>query len=108
MGTEFSPQQDLLEGVAEANWLLRKIWQSVEGVRNQTRRMAVEAERAEVRRELEGLQEEADEHCDESSEDSDSSGLWRMELEETEESEGSELEVEKEMDKEAVDEEMTL
>ena len=122
-----SPQQDILEEVAEANWLLRKIWQSVKGVQNQTQRMAAEVERAEVRRELEGLQEEADEHRDESSEDSDSSGSWRMESEETEEreskrwrsivdleleesgeSEGSEPEVEKEMDKEVVDQEMTL
>ena len=46
--------------------------------------MATEAERAEVRRELERLQEEAEGHCDESSEDSESSGSWRMELEEPE------------------------
>ena len=124
---ESSPQQELLKEVAEANWLLRKIWQSVEGVRNQTRRMAAEAERAEVQRELEGFQEEAKEHRDESSEDSESSGSWRMESEETEEresewwrstvdldseelgeSEGLEPEVEKEMDKEVVDQEMTL
>ena len=133
MGTESSPQQELLEEVAEANWLLRKIWQSVEGVRYQTRRMAVEAERAEVRRELEELQEEAEGLRDESSEDSESSGSWRTALkepeereseqwrstvdpeseesgesEDTEESEGLEPEVEKEMDKEMVDKEMTL
>ena len=127
LGMELSPEQDLLEEVAEANWLLRKIWQSVEGVRHQTWRMAVEAERAEVQRELEeGLH-------DESSENSESSGSWRTALEEleereseqwrstvdpeseelgesgeSEESEGSEPEVEKEMDKEVVDEEMTL
>ena len=120
---ELSLQQDLLEEVAGANWLLRKIWQSVEGVWNQTQRMAAEAERAEVWRELEELQEEAEGHCDESSEDSESSGSWRMGSEETEERaseqwrspmdlesegpEGSEPEVEKEVDKE-VDEEMTL
>ena len=130
LGTETGPQQELLEEVAEANWLLRKIWQSVKGVRYQTRRMAVEAERAEVWRELEELQEEAEGLHDESSEDSESSGLWRTaseepeereseqwrstvdpeseELGESEESEGLELEVEKEMDKEMVDEEMTL
>ena len=133
LGTESSPQQELLEEVAEANWLLRKIWQLVEGVQYQTRRMAVEAERAEVRRELEELREEAKGLCDESSEDSESSGSWRMaskepkereseqwrstvdpELEESGESEdmeelvGSELEVEKEMDKDIVDEDMTL
>ena len=130
MGTELSPQQELLEEVAEANWLLHKIWQSVEGVRYQTRRMAVEAERAEVWRELEELWEEAEGLRDKSSEDSESSGLWRMALEETEEreserwrsimdleleesgelkeSEGSEPEVEKEMDKEMADEEMML
>ena len=130
MGTELSPQQELLEEVAEANWLLRKIWQLVEGVWYQTRRMAVEAERAEVWRELEELREEAKGLHDESSEDSESSGSWRTALEETEEreskqwrstvdleseelaeseeSEGLEPEVEKEMDKEVVDEDMTL
>ena len=133
LGTESSPQQELLEEVAEANWLLRKIWQSVEGVRYQTRRMAVEAEREEVRRELEELWEEAKGLRDESSEDSESSGLWRTaskELEEREseqwrstvdpeseesedsedleDSEGSEPEVEKEMDKEVVDENIAL
>ena len=92
--------------------------------------MALEAERAEVRRELEELREEAEGLRDESSEDSESSGSWRTALKELEEreseqwrstvdpesgglenmeeSEGSELEVEKEMDKEMVDEEMTL
>ena len=75
LGMELSPQHELLEEVAEANWLLRRIWQSVEGVRNQTRRMAVGVERAELWRELEGLQEEADNHHDESSKDSESSGL---------------------------------
>ena len=94
--------------------------------------MAAEVERVEVRRELEELREEAEGHHDESSKDSDSLGLWRMEsegMEEwkserwrstmdleseesgssegSEESEGSEPEVEKEMDKE-VDEDMTL
>ena len=127
LGTELSPQQELLEEVAEANWLLRKIWQSVEGVQIQTWRMAVEVERAEVWRELEELWEEAKGLHDESSEDSESSDSWRMELEEMEEreserwrstmdpeskelgeSEGSEPEVEKEMDKEVVDKEMTL
>ena len=121
LGTESSPQQELLEEVAEANWLLHRIWQSVEGVRNQTWRMAAEVERAEIRRELEGLQEEAENHCDESSEDSESSS-WRMESEEPEEresekwrstvdlesegSEGSEPEVEKEVEEEV--DEMTL
>ena len=78
--------------------------------------MAVEAERAEVRRELEELQEEAKGHCNESSKDLELSGLWRTGLEETEEREserwrspmdlesegpeGSEPEVEKEVDKE--------
>ena len=130
LGMELSPQQDLLEEVAEANWLLHRIWQSVEGVRYQTRRLAVEAERAEVWRELEKLWEEAEGLRDESSEDSESSGSWRTaseereseqwrstvdpeseELGESEESEGSEglePEVEKEMDKEVVEEEMTL
>ena len=131
MGTELSPQQELLEEVAEANWLLRKIWQLVEGVRYQTRRMAVEAERAEVRRELEELWEEAEGLRNESSKNSESSGLWRTVLEEMEERkseqwrstvdpeseesgssegsepEGSEPEVEKEME-EMVDEDMTL
>ena len=74
MGTELSPQQDLLEEVTEANWLLRKIWQSVEGVWNQTWRIAAEAQRGEVQRELEELQGEAVGHHDESSEDSESSG----------------------------------
>ena len=90
----------------------------------------MEAERAEVRRELEELQEEAEGLRDESSKDSESSGSWRMVLEEpeereseqwrstvdpeseelgeSEELEGSELEVEKEMDKEIVEEDMTL
>ena len=87
----------------------------------------MEVERAEVWRELEELWEEAKGLCDESSKDSESSGLWRTETEETEEreserwrstmgpeseelgeSEGSELEVEKEMDKEVVDKDMTL
>ena len=126
MGTESGPQLELLEEVAEANWLLRRIWHSVEGVRYQTRRMAVEVERVKVRRELEELREEAEGLCDESSEDSESSGLWKTaskelegesnqwdpepeesgESEDMEESEGSELEVEKEMDKE-VDKNMT-
>ena len=44
LGTEMSPQQEPLEEVAEANWLLHKIWQSVEGVWNQTWRMARELE----------------------------------------------------------------
>ena len=127
---ELSPRQELLEEVTEANWLLRKIWQSVEGVWIQTRRMAVEVERVEVWRELEELQEEAEGLRNESSKDSESSGSWRMaseeteereseqwrstvdleleELGESEESEGSEPEVEKEMDKEVVDEDMTL
>ena len=126
LGMESGPQLELLEEVTEANWLLHKIWQSVKGVRIQTRRMATEVERAEVRRDLEELREEAEGLHDESSEDSESSGSWRMESEETEEweseqwrstmdpeseesgsSEGSEPEVEKEMDKE-VDEEMML
>ena len=93
----------------------------------------MEAESVEVQRELEELREEAEGLCDESSEDSESSGLWRTALkepeereseqwrstvdpeseesgglEDMEESEGSEPEVEKEMDKEMVDEEMTL
>ena len=96
----------------------------------------MEAERVEVRRELEELREEAEGLCDKSSEDSESSGSWRMvskeleereskqwrstvnpeleesgeseDLEDLEESEGSEPEVEKEMDKEVVDEDMTL
>ena len=88
----------------------------MEGVRQQTRRMAAEVERAEVWRELQELQEEAERYRDESSEDSESLGSWRMDLEESEErslerwrstvdleSEGLELEVEKE-----VEEEMTL
>ena len=136
LGMELSPQQDLLEEVAEANWLLRRIWQSVEGVRYQTQRLAVEVERVEVQRELEELREEAEGLRDKSSEDSESSGSWRMaseepeereseqwrstvdleseelgelgELGESEELEGSEPEVEKEMDKEVVDEDMTL
>ena len=77
-------------------------------------------------RELEKLQEEAEGHRVESREDSESSGSWRTESEETEEREsqrwrstvdpeseesegleGSKLEVEKEMDKE-IDEEMML
>ena len=93
----------------------------------------MEAERAEVQRELEELQEEAEGLRDESSEDSESSGSWRTaskaleereseqwrstvdpeleesgELEDMEELEGSEVEVEKEMDKDIVDENMTL
>ena len=47
--------------------------------------MAAEAERTEVQRELQELQEEAEGHCNELSEDSESSGSWRMELEELEE-----------------------
>ena len=127
---ELSPQQELLEEAAEANWLLCKIWQSVEGVQYQTWRMAVEAERVEVQRELEELWEEAEGLRDKSSEDSESSGSWRTASEETEEreseqwrstvdleseesgeleeSEGSEPEVEREMDKEMVDEDMVL
>ena len=75
----------------------------------------MEVERAEVQRELQELHEEAEEHRNESSEDSKSSGLWRTDSEEPEErgserwrstvdleSEGSGL-VEKE-----VEEEMTL
>ena len=125
LGTELSPQQELLEEVTEANWLLCKIWQSVEGVRYQTRRMAVEAERAEVRRELEELREEAKGLCDESSKDSESSGSWRtaskkpeereseqwrstVDPESEESGESEESEVEKEMDKEVVDQDMTL
>ena len=133
MRTESGPQLELLEEVAEANWLLHRIWQSVEGVRFQTRRMAMEVERAEVWRELEELWEEAEGLCDESSEDSESSGSWRTVLKEPEEreseqwrstvapeseesggsedmkeSEGLEPEVEKEMDKEMVDKEMML
>ena len=88
--------------------------------------MAPEAERAEVRRELEGLQEEANKQRDESSEDLESLGSWRTESGEPEErelekwrstvdpeseelegSEGLEPEVEKEVEKE-VEEEMTL
>ena len=90
----------------------------------------MEAERVEVQRELEALREEAKGLRNESSEDSESSGSWRTALEETEEREskrwrsivdpeseesgeleeleGSEPEVEKEMEKEIVDEEMTL
>ena len=87
----------------------------------------MEAERPEVWRELEELREEAEGLCDESSKDSESSGLWRMVLGESEEQkskqwrstvdleseelrslEGSEPEVEKEMDKEIVEEDLTL
>ena len=116
MGTELSPKQELLEEVAEANWLLRRIWQSVEGVQQQTQRIAMEAERTEVWRELQELEEEAKGHHDESSDDSESSDSWRTESEEPEErsserwrstvdleSEGSEPEGERE-----VEEEMTL
>ena len=76
----------------------------------------MEAERAEVWRELEELQGEAEGHRNESSKDSESYGSWRMESEEpelerwrspmdleSEGPEGSEPEVEKE-----VEEEMTL
>ena len=87
LGTESSPQQELLEEVAEANWLLRKIWESVEGVRYQTQRMAMEAERAEVRRELVEVREEAKGLHDESSEESESSGLWWTASKEPEERE---------------------
>ena len=99
----------------------------MEGVQIQTQRMAVEAERAEVQRELEELWEEAKGLRDESSEDSESSGLWRtaseeleerkseqwrstvdLELEESGSSEGLEPEVEKEMDEEIVEEDMSL
>ena len=45
----------------------------------------MEAERTEVQRELQELQEEAEGHCDKLSEDSESLGLWRMESEESEE-----------------------
>ena len=38
----------------------------------------MEVERAEIRREMEGIQEEAEGYCDGSSEDSESSGSWRM------------------------------
>ena len=75
--------------------------------------MAEEIERAEVQRELEGLREEADQHQEDSSEDSESSGSWRTDSEETEERSserwrstvdlGSEPEGERE-----VEEEMTL
>ena len=82
---ESGPQLELLEEIAEANWLLRKIWQLVDGVRYQTRRLAVEAERPEVRRELEELWEEAEGLRNESSEDSESSGSWRTASEESEE-----------------------
>ena len=92
----------------------------------------MEAERADVRRELEELWEEAEGLHNESSEDSESSGSWRTALEEMEEwkseqwrstvdleleelgesaesePEGSEPEVEKEMDKDIVGEDMTL
>ena len=74
LGMEMSPQQEVLEEVAEANWLLRWIWQSVEGVRHQTRRLAVEVERMEVQRELQELQEEVEGHWEELSVDSESSG----------------------------------
>ena len=89
----------------------------------------MEAERAEVQMELEELREAEGLHG-ESSKDSESSGLWRTASEEPEEreskqwrstvdpeseesgesegSEGSEPEVEKEMDKEVVEEDMTL
>ena len=87
MGMELGPQLELLEEVAEANWLLCRIWQSVEGVRFQTQRMAMEAERVEVWRELEELREEAEGLRDESSEDSESSGLWRTASKEPEERE---------------------
>ena len=36
LGTESDSQLELLEEVAEANWLLCRIWQLVEGVRFQT------------------------------------------------------------------------
>ena len=93
----------------------------------------MEAERVEVHGDLEELREEAKGLCDEPSEDSESSGSWSMaskepeereseqwrstvdpeleesgELEDMEELEGLEPEVEKEMDKEMVDEEVTL
>ena len=96
----------------------------------------MEAERAEVRRELEELWEEAEGLHDKSSKDSESSGSWRTaskepeereseqwrstvdpeleesgeseDLEDLKESEGSEPEVEKELDKEVVEEDMTL
>ena len=77
--------------------------------------MTAEAERMEVWRELQELQEEAEGYHNESSEDSESSGSWRTESEEPEErslerwrstvdleSEGSKLEGEK-----VVEEEMT-
>ena len=116
LGTETSPQQELLEEVTEANWLLRRIWQLVEGVRYQTRRLATEAERTEIQRELQELQEEAEGHREELSDDSESSGSWWMDSEKPEEqslerwkstvdveSEGLEPEGEKE-----VEDQMTL
>ena len=83
----------------------------MEGVRYKTRRLAAEAERTEAQRELQELQEEAEGHHNESSDDSESLGSWRTYLEEPEEwsserwrstvdveSEGSEPEGEKEVE----------
>ena len=85
LGMESSSQQELLEEVAEANRLLRRMWQLVEGIQHQTQRLAMEAERMEVQRELQELQEEAEGHREESSIDSESLGSWRVNLEEPEE-----------------------
>ena len=61
------------------------MWQSVEGIRHQTRRLAAEAERPEVQRELQELQGKAKGHREELSIDSESLGSWRTDLEEPEE-----------------------
>ena len=79
LGIELSPQQELLEEVTEANWLLQCMWQLVEGIWHQTWRLAIEMERTEVWRELQELQEEADGHHEEFT------GSWRTDLEEPEE-----------------------
>ena len=62
------------------------MWQLVKGIRHQTQRLATEAERMEVQRELQELQEEAEGHCKELSIDSESSGSWRTDLEPEEQS----------------------
>ena len=63
MGTVLSPQLELFVGRSRRGQLASaKDVAIVEGIRHQTWRLAAEAERTEVQRELQELQEEAKGH----------------------------------------------
>lgn len=73
-----------MEEVSESNWLLHKLWQSVEGFCSKVCGLVQGLERVEILQELRGLVDNQGGHAESSAEDSESTSSWRTRLEGTE------------------------